>query len=458
MMRYNSLASLFALLIQGFAESNARISQRRLVGGTADTVCMEQAFGSSLGCTSNDIQIVTASNITVLDDGCRFPGDTVQFSANFVVQSSARTRFDIGLWFAIDGDQNNDGALTGQCTVATPYHNDDNDFCGDIADGFNPQSPRFTITTVCRRNSNGWLMLPYCTAWRQPGGNTVCNDPTQAYPDVRSKCRCDKLFFVQIAVPATGGSGGGIGDPHFESWSGKKYDYQGVCDIVFLHSSDYGNRTGLDINIRTSEVNGTSYISAAVIKIGSDKLEVHEDGSYFYNDESNAHLPYQFGDSALSYMVEDGWLPMWTITSPRGGTIFVQIFNKMVDVKLSGFLNETISDSIGLLGNFDSGFLLNRKGEWMFDMDQFGKEWQVRDTEPMLFKEERHPQYPYICAMPLVEDIDRRLELVAHVPMGVAEELCKDSGRYFRECVQDLRLTGNRETGKYYTHLSRMHV
>jgi hypothetical protein len=457
-MRHYLLAGFFFLLTKVFAENNVRQSHRRLVGGTADTVCMQQAFGSPLSCTSSDIQIVTASNITVLDDGCRFPGDSVQFSANFVVQSGYRTRFDIGLWFSIDGDQNNDGALTGQCTVATPYYNDDNDFCGDIANGFNPQSPRFTITTVCRRNANGWLLLPYCTAWRQPGGNTVCSDPTQTYPDTSSKCRCDKQFFVQIAVPASGGSGGGVGDPHFESWSGKKYDYQGICDMVFLHSSEYGNSAGLDINIRTSEVNGTSYICAAVIKIGSDKLEVHEDGTYFYNDESNVRLPDHFGDSTLSYAVEGGWLPMWTITSPRGGTIFVQIFNKMVDVKLSGFLNETISDSIGLLGNFDSGFLVDRKGEWMFDMNKFGKEWQVRDTEPMLFKEARHPQYPFICAMPLVSDMDRRLESVAHVPAELAEELCKDSGHYFHECVLDMRLTGNRETGKYYTHLSKMQV
>ena len=458
MRSYITVVLSLVLLVEAFAEDNLPHTRRRLVGGTADTVCMEEAFGSSLGCTANDIRIVSAQNITILDDGCQFSGDTVQFSANFVVQSSARTRFDIGLWFAVDGDQNNDGALTGQCTVATPYHNDDNDFCGDISDGFNPQNPRFTLTTVCKRNVNGWLLLPYCSAWRQPGGNTVCSSAEQAYPDVRSKCKCDAFFFVQIAVPAPGGGGGGIGDPHFETWSGKKYDYQGICDMVFLHSSEYGNNTGLDIHIRTSEVNGTSYISTAAIKIGSDKLEVHENGKYVYNGETNALLPDSFGDCTLSYVVMDGWLPMWTLQSPRGGTIFVQIFNKMVDVKLSGFLNETVSDSVGLLGDFDSGFLVDRNGKWMFDMDKFGNEWQVRDTEPMLFSEARHPQYPFICGMPLMEDVDRRLSSISHVPLEVAEDLCKDSGSYYHECVQDLRLTGNLETGKYYTHLSKMHI
>jgi hypothetical protein len=454
------VAVLVSFLIKAFADSNVQDDHlhRRLVGGTANTVCMEQAYGSSLGCTANDIEIVSATNIVIIDDGCKFPGDTVQFSADFAVQSSAQTRYDIGLWFAVDGDQNNDGALTGQCTVATPYHNEDNDFCGDIGSGFNPQNPRFTITAVCRGNANGMLMLPYCSSWRQPGGNTVCSSPTQALPDVKSKCKCDKLFFVNIAVPTAGGSGGGVGDPHFEGWSGKKYDYQGICDLVLLRSTDYGNGTGLDIHVRTSEVNGTSYISAAVIQMGSDKLEVHDDGTFLYNENLNAPLPDHFDDSSLSYIVMDGWLPVWTIQSPRGGTIYIQIFNKMVDVKLSGFLNETVSDSVGLLGNIDSGFLVDRKGEWMFDMEEFGNEWQVRDTEPKLFNEIRHPQYPYRCAMPLVEDVDRRLASIEHVPVQEAEDLCQDTGRYFHECVQDMRLTGNLDTGKYYSHLSKMHL
>jgi hypothetical protein len=240
------------------------------------------------------------------------------------------------------------------------------------------------------------------------------------------------------------------------SWSSHKFDYQGICDLVLLHSSDYANGRGLDIHIRTAEKEGTSYISTAVVKIGPDKLEIHEDGKYYWNDEINIPLPDMIGDSTISYVVMDGWLPMWTITSPRGGTIIIQIFNVMVDVKLSGFLNETISESIGLMGDVSSGFLVDRKGEWMFDMDKFGNEWQVRDTEPMLFHEVRHPQYPYICGLPLVDAVDRRMNTLEAVPIEEARELCTETGTYYDNCVQDLRLTGNRETGKYYQFLAKI--
>jgi hypothetical protein len=425
-------------------------------GGTSNTVCMEQAYGSALGCTANDVKIVAARNIIILDDGCKYPGDTVRFSANFQVESTATTRFDVGLWFAVDGDQNNDGALLGQCIAATPFYDDDGDFCGDIANGQNPQYPEFTITTVCRANAQGWLLLPYCSSWRQPGGNSVCTTAAQAFPDVKSKCKCDKFFFVEIKVPPTGGTGSGVGDPHFESWASQKYDFQGICDLVLLHSLAYGNNTGLDINIRTSEKEGTSYISAVVIKIGNDKLEIHEDGTYYFNDGLNVPLPATMYDSSLSYVVVDGWLPQWTITSPRGGVIFVQIFNVMVDLKLSGFLDETISDSGGLMGDFDTGFLVDRSGEWMFDVEAFGAEWQVRDTEPHLFHDVREPQYPSQCQVPSSDAVARRLAAVSHVSNDDAEALCKDTGKYFKDCVQDLRLSGNLDTGKYYRYLSNI--
>jgi hypothetical protein len=223
-----------------------------------------------------------------------------------------------------------------------------------------------------------------------------------------------------------------------------------------LHSSSYGNDLGLTIHVRTAEKNGTSYITTAVIQIGKDKMEIQEDGTYYWNDEAVTILPTLFGDSTLTYTVADGWLPMWTIKSPRGGTIFVQIFDVMVDVKLSGFLNEQISDSVGMLGDIDSGFLISRSGDWMFDTNEFGNEWQVRDTEPMLFHELKQPQFPLTCSMPKREDVERRLQSLGHISEEEAHNLCNDSGKYYDSCVDDIRLFGNRETGKYYAFLANI--
>jgi hypothetical protein len=399
--------------------------------------------------------VVDATNIVIHDDGCKYPGDTVTFTADFQVSSSANTRLDIGLWFAVDGDPNNDGALTGGCLAETPFYNKDGDACGDIADGQNPQYPQYTVTTVCKANAYGWLLLPYCSSWRIQGADTVCTSPYNAIPATTSKCKCDVEFFVDIPVPPNGGGGGAIGDPHLETWYNRRFDFSGLCDLVFLHSANFANGRGLDIHIRTSEREGTSYIATAVIKMGQEKLEVHEDGSYYWNDELNVELPATFGDTKMNHTVIDGWLPIWEMTTPRGGRIFVQVFDVMVDVKLYDFLNETVTDSVGLLGNFTTGFLTDRKGNWMFDTDQYGHEWQVRDNEPMLFHEAREPQYPLSCAMPDVEAVSRRLEF-SDISLEEAQKLCAPAGTYYEACVMDLRLFHNRETAKAYAFMHQL--
>jgi hypothetical protein len=232
--------------------------------------------GGSLNCTANDIQLATASNIIINDDGCAFPGDTVSFTADFDVVVTANARHDVGIYFSLDGDPNGDGALTGQCTVSTPAYGPavdgwidldgtaDNtvnsntfgycsadggttiaspntpcdggtseagdaqcvdalgaghtceefgngvgvtgdpiqDTCGDITSASNPLQPTVSLTVVCvDDDGDGNLDLPYCTSWRQPGGNELCLTPLAAYPGTVSKCNCDEGFGIPITVP-----------------------------------------------------------------------------------------------------------------------------------------------------------------------------------------------------------------------------------------------------------------
>lgn len=47
------------------------------------------------------------------------------------------------------------------------------------------------------------------------------------------------------------GGSGVCGDPHFKTWAGDYYDYQGQCELKFVSAPDFGNGVGLDIHIRT---------------------------------------------------------------------------------------------------------------------------------------------------------------------------------------------------------------
>lgn len=201
-----------------------------------DTQCIQERTPFALGCTANDIQVAGVATdefgdplLTILDDGCAFPGDMVTFTATFEVVTTAKRRHDIGIYFATDGDPNGDGAFTSGdgisgankgCSVSTmPYGqepdwldldmtNDDpegliQDTCGDIdKPGHNPLFPELTMTAVCVDfDNNGTLNLPNCTSWRQFGSNELCTSPTETFPGSPSKCRCDDGFEVPIDVP-----------------------------------------------------------------------------------------------------------------------------------------------------------------------------------------------------------------------------------------------------------------
>jgi len=213
---------------------------------TAVDGCMQDAYqmlnNQSLNCTANDIQLSNVTDLNITDP-CEYPGDTVTFTATFETVLTAQARHDIGIYFSTDGDVpapgavTGDGALTGTCSVSTVDYTPDppwldldatgddfvgtniksniQDTCGDINGAHNPLYPEITITAVCVDNDgDGFLDLPYCTSWRQPGANELCTGPLPDFdvdgnghissgviPGSPSKCNCNPGFNVPVPVP-----------------------------------------------------------------------------------------------------------------------------------------------------------------------------------------------------------------------------------------------------------------
>lgn len=176
-------------------------------GQTTTGLCMEQAAGTNLNCTANDISLASVKNINILDDGCNAPGDTVTFEATWEVQSTSTERYDIGLYFATDGDPNGDGAYNGTCSVTTlanspvpPWFNLDGDDCGDASSSATV-NPIIQMTVQCLDDDeDNTLNLPYCTSWDNNVGG-VCSSTANAVPGTSSKCNCEPGFEVPITVP-----------------------------------------------------------------------------------------------------------------------------------------------------------------------------------------------------------------------------------------------------------------
>ena len=188
--------------------------------------CIQDKFGKSLVCTANDVRIAFADNIRDTSGNplsqC-LSGQPFSFIADFHVTVGATSRYDIGLWFATDGDPNHDGARSGTCSVndITDLHTDpagtvqlgsafaanlDGDACRDIntANGWGPPNGRVVTVRVDNvscvdTDGDGKLNLPNCTSWSQNTGG-VCNTPNDTVPGSPSKCSCDITFNLPIFV------------------------------------------------------------------------------------------------------------------------------------------------------------------------------------------------------------------------------------------------------------------
>ena len=209
-----------------------------------DGTCIQDVWAAhgnkqNLTCTAQDVTLSAANNIDIISGGedtvvngvlvhrC-FAGQTVTFTADFRMDLTADTRYDVGFYLATDGDPNSDGAKTGLCTAtASLVTNTDAgnfinldaapDVCGDITGPFNTaHNPLFvetTISTQCPSTPGQQLSLPFCTTWRQPGSNAVCegtgngSTTNDAYPGSPSKCNCGTLaidiFSVDTEITVT---------------------------------------------------------------------------------------------------------------------------------------------------------------------------------------------------------------------------------------------------------------
>jgi Peptidase family C25 len=78
--------------------------------------CVDDVNGTrGANCTSNDVTF-TLVGLGTQSDGCVDSSDTLTIFLGATVQNTtAQARYDIGMYIAIDGDPNGDGAVTGQC-------------------------------------------------------------------------------------------------------------------------------------------------------------------------------------------------------------------------------------------------------------------------------------------------------------------------------------------------------
>jgi von Willebrand factor type D domain len=251
------------------------------------------------------------------------------------------------------------------------------------------------------------------------------------------------------------------GDPHFLTWAGKKFDFQGVCDLVLIDNPFFDHGLGMYVHARTKfhDNENWSAFAGLAVKIGDDVLEVHGEDPPMINgrevmlDVENGKefaFPMSIGGYSLTVQQLGPHSRHHIIHLGHGQKIVIKNFKEFVDFEVEEPQSHQFAGAIGLLGSFSHGNNAPR-GDRMGkanieDADAFGQEWQVRDTDPQLFHRIEEPQYPAKCRMPKQPTASvpepkflRAVAASKNVSTEDAEKACADAEPSFKEsCIEDV--------------------
>ena len=231
-----------------------------------------------------------------------------------------------------------------------------------------------------------------------------------------------------------------------QTWTGDKFDYHGECDLVLVDNPSFANGLGMRVHIRTTRVKYFSYIEQIALQIGNDVLEFNNDVDNFFINGAVVEATRKYVETTFSgYPVrrDKKAISIRLDEDAKAKIDFIARGNGFPAIILDGGSNPAIfQGSLGLLGEWKTGMKLARDGVTDMDISNdataFALEWQVRDTEPMLFQFARFPQYPTTCVPP-AKIMGNRLGM-ANMRIK-AEEACANWKDDMEDCIFDVIAT-----------------
>jgi hypothetical protein len=241
------------------------------------------------------------------------------------------------------------------------------------------------------------------------------------------------------------------------------YSFHGQCDLIMARSYSFDNGLGLELHARTQIVTDWSLINNAALKIGSDVLELVNDGTYYFNGRSDINLydvkmadkyPIEYKVEMIDIENEEENGQINTVQEPKviitidlgndhdNKSIQFQLWKHMINVNVDVHLDDTE----GMLGIRNKSGMIGRDRETIIvSANEMGFQWQVQDYEPKLFHTGQAPQFPQQCMLPTVDGkSQRRLQKVSEKRANAAKDACGYlPADIVPFCINDVILTGD---------------
>jgi len=230
------------------------------------------------------------------------------------------------------------------------------------------------------------------------------------------------------------------GDPHYTTWSGTSFSYHGQCDIVLAKSDRAAPGAGIHVHVRTQIRDSYSFVKAVAVRVNSFTFEMEGKDKFHINGEPLDRPPsnLNFGAFKLTRVRNAPWCKkkcsnavIYRISLDADDYVEVVYWAEVLHVEFNGKIFE---DSTGLLGS--KGFV-DRKGNLITKVNDFGQEWQVKDSDPKIFTMQEKKEY---CVVPKVAIDPLRESKYSRD----AKRACSHvSGDLHDMCIFDVIATGN---------------
>lgn len=230
----------------------------------------------------------------------------------------------------------------------------------------------------------------------------------------------------------------------------------GACDLVLIHNPGFANGLGMDVHIRNKQYKSWSYIETAVLLIGGDTFEVMGGNinKYWVNGEigpsniKDGILPTQIAGYEIEFTQLSHGRRRFIIDLGNGEQFMFKTFKNFVRANIRAKSMSNFDTSVGLMGTYPSGEKVSRDGTKTYSKDEindFGQEWQVMPSEPMLFHDMGDgPQAPQKCILPSISTQRRLAE--STVSMEDAEIACATVADEDKDaCIFDVLATSDTE-------------
>ncbi|CAN2388181.1 binding of sperm to zona pellucida, partial [Pristimantis euphronides] len=332
---------------------------------------------------------------------------------------------------------------------------DCNDLCVEACEcnpGFVLSEGKCIPKTRCGCSYNGFTYTPNQAFWNDTTckQRCVCNEKTQKVECTNSPCKaqeeCAVRNGIQNCYPRSFGVCTAFGDPHYISFDGTKFDFQGTCVYQLTALCDE-SRGLVDFKIWGRNQNRgnikVSYMSELFIKVYGQEIEAsRQHTNKVMINKRLINLPYTSDDGRFSFYRN----PCSSVYTFDFGLKVTFDHNSIVRITVpSSYANALC----GLCGNYNGisrDDLTPKDGLMPTDATTFGKSWKVQNIircrddgsavcKDLSSEEKRQKDTASECG-------------VLMSPKGPFRECHKlvDPTSYFESCVFDYCVLQKRQT------------